>query len=179
MGQVWLFMGHPGPTPPPPHPPNSPKCAFFHIGAHIWKTGDFFPLLWICLLCDEVLLPWKFWFTWFDVRAPAPPKYDFFFFFFFFFFIFWVLNLNLFYQMASSVDMYIDMGERIVGKQDRLSLIIEDPPQGPPNSPKYTLFFTFWPINEKLVFKLFPLVVHMSSLWWGLHSLTFWCPWYP
>ena len=27
-------------------PPNSPKCAFFYIGAHIWKTVDyFFPFL--------------------------------------------------------------------------------------------------------------------------------------
>ena len=34
-------------------------------------------------------------------------------------------------------------------------------------------------VNEKLVFKLFPLVVHMSPLWWGLHLLTFLCPWYP
>ena len=61
--------------------------------------------------------------------------------------------------------MNIDMGERIAGKQDRHSLIIEDSPQGPPNSPKYTFFFTFLSINEKLVFKLFPLVVHMSPLW--------------
>ena len=30
-----------------------------------------------------------------------------------------------------------------------------------------------------MVFKLFPLVVHMSPLWWGLRLLTFWCPWYP
>ena len=55
------------------------------------------------------------------------------------------------------------MGERIAGKQDRSSLIIEDP-QGPQNTPKIYIFFTFWPINEKLVFKLFPLVVHMSPL---------------
>ena len=34
-------------------------------------------------------------------------------------------------------------------------------------------------MNEKLVFKLFLLVVHMSPLWWGLHLVTFWCPWYP
>ena len=34
-------------------------------------------------------------------------------------------------------------------------------------------------VNEKLVFKLFPLVVHMSPLWWGLRLLTFLCPWYP
>ena len=27
--------------------------------------------------------------------------------------------------------MYIDMDERIAGKQDRSSMIIEDPPQGP------------------------------------------------
>ena len=60
--------------------------------------------------------------------------------------------------------MYMDMGERIAGKQDRPSPIIEDPPQGPLNSPKYTNCFTFWLIYEKLVFKLFPLVVHMSPL---------------
>ena len=56
--------------------------------------------------------------------------------------------------------MYIDMGERIAGKQDMPSLIIEDPL----NSPKYNIFFTFWLMYEKLVFKLFPLVVHMSPL---------------
>ena len=61
------------------------------------------------------------------------------------------------YQIASLFDMNIDMGERIAGKQDRFSLIIEDPPQGPQN---IHFFFTFWPINEKMVFKLFPLVVH-------------------
>ena len=61
--------------------------------------------------------------------------------------------------------MYIYMGERIAGKQDRSNLIIEDPsgpPKYPPKYPQNIHFFTFWPINEKLVFKLFPLVVHMS-----------------
>ena len=57
------------------------------------------------------------------------------------------------------------MGERIAGMQDRPIQIIEDPPpQGPLNSPKYTILFTIWLIYEKLVFKLFPLVVHMSPL---------------
>ena len=44
------------------------------------------------------------------------------------------------------------MDERIAEKQDRPSLIIEDPPppQGPLNSPKY-IFFTFWLMYEKLV----------------------------
>ena len=54
------------------------------------------------------------------------------------------------------------MGERIAGNQDKPSLIIEDPLK---IATKYTYFFTFWPINEKLVFKLFPLVVHMSPPW--------------
>ena len=55
-------------------PPNSPKYAFFHIGAHIWTTGDyFFPLLWICLLCYEVLVPWNFRSPGFDVRPPQDP----------------------------------------------------------------------------------------------------------
>ena len=40
------------------------------------------------------------------------------------------------YQIASLFHMYIDMGERIAGKQDRFSLIIEDPHQGPQNTPK-------------------------------------------
>ena len=52
------------------------------------------------------------------------------------------LNLKISYQIASLFHMYIDMGERIAGKQDRFSLIIE----------------------EKMVFKLFPLVVNMSPL---------------
>ena len=37
-------------------------------------------------------------------------------------------NLKRAYQIASFFHMYIDMGERIAGKQDRPSLIIEDPP---------------------------------------------------
>ena len=64
------------------------------------------------------------------------------------------------YQIASLFHMYIYMGERIAGKQDRFSLIIEDPLR----APKIYIFLTFWPINEKMVFKLFPLVVHMSPL---------------
>ena len=71
------------------------------------------------------------------------------------------------YQIASLFHMYIDMGERIAGKQDKFSLIIEDPlraPSGPPKYPQNIIFFTFWPINEKMVFKLFPLVVNMSPL---------------
>ena len=68
------------------------------------------------------------------------------------------------YQIASLFHMYIDMGERIAGKQDRFSLIIEDPLRAPKNTPKIYIFFTFWPKNEKMVFKLFPIVVHMSPL---------------
>ena len=37
------------------------------------------------------------------------------------------LNLKMSYQIASLFHMYIDMGERIAGKQDRFNLIIEDP----------------------------------------------------
>ena len=39
--------------------------------------------------------------------------------------------------------MYIDMGERIAGKQDRPSLIIEDPLRAPKIAPKYTFFLHF------------------------------------
>ena len=43
------------------------------------------------------------------------------------------LNLKISYQIVSLFDMCMDMGERIAGKQDRPSLIIEDPP--PPSGP--------------------------------------------
>ena len=74
--------------------------------ANIWKTGGyFFPLLYICLLCDEVLLPCNFRSPGFDVR----------------------IKLKNFLSIASLFHMYIDMDERIAGKQDRPSLIIEEP----------------------------------------------------
>ena len=66
-------------------PPNSQKYTFLYIVAHIWKTVSyFFPLLYICLLCDEVLLPWNFRSPGFDVRAPPNMKKK------YIFFIFWV-----------------------------------------------------------------------------------------
>ena len=45
------------------------------------------------------------------------------------------------YQIASLIHMYIDMGERIAGKQDKPSLIIEDPLRAPKIAPKYNIFF--------------------------------------
>ena len=52
---------------------------------------------------------------------------------------------NLFYQIASLFHMFIDMGERIAGEQDRPSLIIEDPLRAPKIAPKYTFFLHFGP----------------------------------
>ena len=71
--------------------------------------------------------------------------------------------------------MQIDMGERTAGKQDRRSMIIDDPLRAPQIC-QNIFFFTFWPIDEELVFKLFPLVVHMSPLLRGLQLLAFRCP---
>ena len=48
-----------------------------------------------------------------------------------FFFHILGLNLKISYQIVSLLDMYMDMGERIAGKQDRPTPIIEDP-SGPP-----------------------------------------------
>ena len=57
--------------PPPPPPPRITKNAHSsHWGSIMCKTGVYvFPLLYICLLCDEVLLPWKFGNPGFDVRT--------------------------------------------------------------------------------------------------------------
>ena len=35
-------------------------------------------------------------------------------------------NIKISYKIVSLFDMYIDMGEKLAGKQDRPSLIIED-----------------------------------------------------
>ena len=74
------------------------------------------------------------------------------------------LSVKISYQIASLLDMmYIDMGERIAGKQDRLSQIIEHPLRAPQIAQNIHIF-TFGLVYEKLVLKLFPLVVHMSPL---------------
>ena len=45
------------------------------------------------------------------------------------------------HQIASLFHMYIDMGERIAGKQDRFSLIIEDPLRPPKYPQNIHLFY--------------------------------------
>ena len=133
----------------------------------------FLPLLYICLLCDEVLLPWNFRSHGFDVIDPSQIWKK------VYFFHILGLSFKISYQIASLFDMFIDMGERIAGKQDRLTLIIEHLLRASQIAKNIHFCFTFWPIYEKLVLNLFPLVVYMSPLWWGLHLLTFRCPCYP
>ena len=55
---------------------------------------------------------------------PGSPKYE----KKYIFFSYFGCKLKFSYQIVSLFDMYMDMGERIAGKQDRPSLIIEDPP---------------------------------------------------
>ena len=59
-------------------------------------------------------------------RPPGPPKYE--------KKVFFILGLNLKNsdQIVSLFDMYININKKIAGEQDRPSLIIEDPPSGPP-----------------------------------------------
>ena len=47
------------------------------------------------------------------------------------YFVIFGFKLKISYQIVSLFDMYMDMGERIAGKQDRASLIIEDPLRAP------------------------------------------------
>ena len=64
---------------------------------------------------------------------PGPPKYEKKYF------------CHIFYQIASLFDMYIDMVERMAGKQNRPSLNIEDPLTAPRNSQKYTFLLHIGP----------------------------------
>ena len=70
----------------------------------------------------------NFSFTWVRHKGPpGPHKYE------KKVYLFHILGLSfkISYQIVSLFDMYIDMGERIAGKQDRPSLIIEDPLRDP------------------------------------------------
>ena len=69
----------------------------------------------------------KFSFTWVWRKCPpGPPKYE----KNVYFFHILGLNFKISYYIVSLFDMYY-MGERIAGKQDRPSLIIEDPLNSP------------------------------------------------
>ena len=62
----WIeFVGHPRPL------PQIAKNAHYEIYEKLVFILS--PLLYICLLCDEISLSWKFGNPEFDVRPP-PPK---------------------------------------------------------------------------------------------------------
>ena len=62
----WIeFVGHPGPL------PQIAKNAHHEIYEKLVFICS--PLLYICLLCDEVSLSWKFGNPEFDVSPPPPP----------------------------------------------------------------------------------------------------------
>ena len=81
-------------------------------------------MLHIGVLCDEDWLPWNFGNSGFDL-IPHDSKIC----KTLYFFHIWDLNFKSSYHIASLFDIYIDMGERIAGKQNRPSLIIEGPPK--------------------------------------------------
>ena len=117
-------------------------------------------MLYICLLCDEVLLAWYFGNPGFNVNAPQDPhnmKQK----------SYFGYKLKSSYQIASLFDMYIDMGTRIAGKQDRPSLIIEAPPQGP-----QMYFLDYCPYMKTGCWS-FSLVVHMytNKFWLCLKTI--------
>ena len=73
------------------------------------------------------------------------------------------LTLDDFPQILHrSHDNVIDISERIAGKQDGPSLIVQGPPRVP-RIAKNANVLTVWPIYEKLVV-IFVLVIHMSAL---------------
>ena len=86
-------------------------------------------------------------------------------------------NLRNSYRIAFIFYMYIDIGDRIAGKQDGTDPIIYGPPRAP-RIAKNAHFCILWPIYEKLVvIPPPPLVIHMSALWWGLTALIFSFTW--
>ena len=130
-------------------PPRPPRIA---QNAHFFTLGPIYEKL-ISLVINLSALLWglttlKFSFTWVWRKAPpGPPKYEK---KVLFFFHILGLNLKMSYQIASLFHMYIDMGERIAGKQDRSDHW--RPPQGPQN----ILFFYILAHKWKNGFQIVP-----------------------
>ena len=113
-------------------------------------------VIYIFLLCYEVLLPWNFHSPGFDVRAPPqdPPNMK-----KSIFFHILGLNFKISYQIASLFDMHIVMGERIAGKQDRHSLLIEHPLRDPQIAQNiHIIFLHFGSYMKNWFSNCFPLL---------------------
>ena len=117
-----------------------------------------FPLLYICLHCDEGCICWHFGgpgASEFYVRAQQDPekiKYLFIYFYF--------KTQKVFYHIASIFDMQINIKERVDVNQDGPSLIIEASPPPPllPNSQRC------FPHMKKLIIYCFLCCTYVSSV---------------
>ena len=102
----------------------------------------------------DILVPWIL------CKGPTWPRKKMKFIFFHIFYF----NSKGSYQIASIFDMQIIIKERVDVNQDGPSLIIEPPPG--PQIAKDVKCFHIWKTYYPLLF----LVVHMSTVWWGLHD---------
>ena len=87
----------------PAPPPISKHLNLSHCGPYMKNCWLFFPLLWNCLLYDEVLLPWKFGNPGLDVTRTPPNMIT------KIFLIFWIWT-NKFYSdccLISHVHRYV------------------------------------------------------------------------
>ena len=134
---------------------------FSHWGAYMKNWWLFFSLFINLSALLWGLSALKFSFTWVRSKAPpGPPKYE----KKVLFFHILGLNLKMSYQIASLFHMYIYMGEWIAGKQDRFSLIIEDP-SGPPKYPQNIYFFNILAHKWKNGFQIVsPCCTYVSTV---------------
>ena len=136
--------------------PNSQKCKYLYIVAHIWKTGGYFcPLLYICL----VLLPWNFHSPGFDITPQDPPqiwKKTYIFLYFGYKF-----KKNLYCFLIWHVHRYRweDSWKARWTQSDQWT-----PPQGPPNSPKYTYFGSYMKNWFSNCFPLYIICLHCDEV---------------
>ena len=122
-----------------------------------------FPLLYICLHCDEVCLCWHFGAPrapGFYVRAQHENKIN------FIFFIFFILTQKVLIRLLLYLTCKLLLnGGYMWTKMGPLWLLKPSPPPPPPG-PKMLMFSHIC----KTYYPLFFLVVHMYPVWWGLHD---------
>ena len=124
-----------------------------------------FPLLYICLHCDEVCVCWHFGapgIPGFSVRAQHDPEKM------IFFFIFFILTQKVLIRLLLYLTCKLILNRRYMWtKMGPVWLLNPPPPRPGPHIAKDVNMFSH---ICKTYYPLFFLVVHMYPVWWGLHD---------
>ena len=148
-------------------PHRAPRIAKNATILILWPMYEKNCFLCYTYVCSMMRSYWKFSFTWVRHKGPPGPppppnmkKST--------FLHILGLSFKISYQIAPLFEMYIDMGERIAGKQYRPSLIIEHPFRAPQIAQNIHIFWHFGTYRKNWFsncFLLLYLCLHCDEVW--------------